>query len=611
MKTLFTLSAPLFAMVLIAGALGTVIVWKPSDIDAALAWNLAIIMAPALALAAQWKAARERQFPIVTVLTVVAILNTSIVLGSRLGAWTGEDWMNALMGDGLPTLPGKTVMGGLVLMLLVYFVLRSWWRLPAGLADVLMLGLPLAAVSGRVGCLLAGCCYGIPTDSDWGIAYGPGTPAYMQQIQTGVLNEGAASTTLLFPIQLFLIAGNLLIFILLWHSRNRFTKPGALALLGFALLTFQRFGVEFLREVATNRGAFGTMWSGLKIGQWVMLIMALGSIAGFCALYFSRQKNSKAPVPNIPRVTTAQHAYALAGITLIGFLLRDLMTLDEAMVILVSCLPAMLLLGRQLWREYCAGRSVLAPASMLSATAIVLMLNPIDSIPNKALPGEWKRWMEVGAAGSFGNYKEISRDCDGTKISEDIIKTNSGGAEFSANWQRGWTKLQVGLRGAFGKAKSDDNNYDYNNYRYSSIGLHGRADSKFIGASLGFFNRQRNFLASVDVDNHSRNEFLPSASLRFGRLDRYFIDFRYYDEPMLGLSNEPIFSFGFLNVGFNDPNGNSLLRAGMALTSVGETAFNLAGQFPLGKTGINGGFSAYLGNANMLSLGLRYRFRER
>ncbi len=609
MKSSFTFTASLFAFVLIAGAFGTVIVWKPSDIDAALAWNLAIILAPALALVAQWKIARERQFNIVTVLTVIAILNTSLVLGSRLGAWTGQDWMNALMGDGFPALPGKTVMGGLMLMLLVYFVLRRWWRLPAGLADVLMLGLPLAAVSGRVGCLLAGCCYGIPTDSDWGISYGQGTPAFIHQIQTGGLNEGEASTTLLFPIQLFLIAGNLLIFIFLWHSRKRFAHPGALAFLGFALLTFQRFGIEFLRDVATNRGTFGTVWSGLKMGQWVMLFMALGSIAGFCTLQFFSQKTTKTLVPETPRVGTAQHAYALGSITLIGFLLRDLMTLDEAMVILVSCISAVLLLGRQLWLEHRTGQSVLAPASMLSATAIVLMLNPIDSIPNKALPGEWKRWMELGAAGSFGSYKDISRDCDGNRVREDIIKTNSGGAEFNANWQRGWTKLQVGLRGAFGKASTDDNNLSDSNYSNSSIGIHGRASSKVIGASLGFFNRHRNFPSYVGLSDPSQNELLLSASLRIGRLDRYFVDFRYYDEPMLGLSNEPVFSFGFLNLGFKDPSGNSLLRAGMAVTSVGEAAFNLAGQFPLGKTGINGGFSAYLGDANMFSLGLRYRFR--
>ncbi len=610
MKRLLTLSPIFFALALVIGAFSTVILWKPSDVDAALAWNLAIILAPALALAAQWKVARERQFPIVTVLTVVAILNTSIVIGSRLGAWTGQDWVHALTGSGLPDLPGKTIMGGLVLLVLVYFVLQRWWRLPAGLADVLMLGLPLAAVSGRVGCLLAGCCYGIPTDSNWGISYGHGTPAYMQQLQSGILIEGATSTTLLFPIQLLLIGGNLLIFIFLWHFRKRFTRPGALAFLGFALLTFQRFGIEFLRDVATNRGSFGIIWGGLKMGQWVVLLMALVSFAGFLTLQFFQQKNSKAPSQEVPSVGTAQLAYALGGITLFGFLLRDLMTLDEAMVILVSCVPALVLLGRQLWREHSTGRSVLAPASLLSATAIVLMINPIDSIPNKALPGEWKQWMEVGAAGSFGSYKDISRDCDGNVVSEDKVKTNSAGAEVNANWQRGWTKLQVGLRGTFGNASTDENNNEDSNYRYTSFGLHGRASSKVIGASLGLFNRHRNFPAYVG-DYPSQNDFLLSASLRIGRLDRYFVDFRFYDEPMLGLANEPVFSFGFLNLGFNDPSGNSLLRAGMAVTSVGESAFNLAGQFPFGKTGINGGFSAYLGNANMFSLGLRYRFRDK
>ncbi len=609
MKRLLPILPILFAFALIIVAFSTVIIWKPSDIDAAWAWNLAIILAPALALIAQWKAARERQFPIVTVLTVVAILNTSLMIGSRLGAWTGSDWGRAFTGSGLPDLPGKTIMGGLVLLVIVYYLLQRWWRLPASLADVLILGLPLAAVSGRVGCLVAGCCYGIPTDSDWGIAYGPDTPAYMHQLQSGVLLEGAANTSLLFPIQLFLIAGNLLIFIFLWHFRKRFTRPGSLALLGFGLLTFQRFGVEFIREVATNRGTFGLMWSGLKMGQWVMLLMALGSIAGFCVIQFFGQKKPQAPKNT--SVGIGQLAYALGGITFLGFLLRDLLTFEEAMVMLISCIPAVLILGRHLWREHHLGRSVLAPVSMLSFTAIILIVNPLDTIAPQQNPKEWKQWIEIGGGGSFGSYKEINRDCDGNAVSEDIIKINSGGGEISANWQRGWTKLQVGLRGTFGTAHTDENNNPDNNYKYSSLGAHARLSDKWIGLSLGIFNRQERFPDKVGVSYPIRNEFLPSGSLRIGRRDRYFVDFRVFDEPVLGLSNEPVFSMGLVNWGFDDPSGNSFLRVGFAVTSPVESALNLAGQFPLGESGLSGGFSAYLGRANMFSFGLRYRFKEK
>ncbi len=600
-----------FPFLLITAALSAAIIWKPTDVDAALAWNLAIIFAPLLALAAQWNLARERQFQMVTVLTVIAMVNTSIVLGSRLGAWTGNDWIQALSGAGLPDLPGKTVMGGLILMLLLYWGLKRWWKLPAGLADVLVLGLPLAAVSGRVGCLLAGCCYGTPTNSNWGIAYGPGTPAFMQHMESGILAEGAISSALLYPIQLILIGGNLLIFIALWLLRKKLSRPGLIAFLGFGLLTLQRFGIEFLRDVATNRGSFGIMAGGLKMGQWVVLMMAVASLAGFCYLQFFQQKNTPEPAPESAGVPTARLAYALGGITLGSFLLRDLLTLDEAMVILVSCIPAIALLGRVLWREHRLGRAVLAPASMLSITTILLISNPLDSIPVKPSAKEWKHWLDIGAGGSAGNYRDISRDCDGNQIKDDLVKVNSGGGELNANWQRGWTKLQIGLRGTFGSAQTDENNDADNNYRYAAFGVRGEASSKYVGVSVGFFQRNRSYPNKVGLGFPATDkDFLPSGSLWIGRADRYSVDVRLFDEPALGFSNEPPFSMGLLNWGFNDQSGNSNIRLGFAVTSPGENAFALSGRFPLGKTGLSASLAAYLGKANIFSVGMRYQFME-
>lgn len=616
MKRTLTILPFFLPLALISLAFGTVIIWKPTDLDAALIWNLTIILAPVFALIAQWHLSRERQLPMVLTLTVGAILNTAIVLGSRLGAWDGADWLCALTGNGLPDLPGKTVMGGLVLMLLVYFILKRWWRLPSGLADVLMLGLPLAAVLGRVGCLVAGCCYGIPTDANWGISYGPGTPAYSHQVQLGLIADGASGTSLLFPVQLFFIAGNLFIFAFLWQFRKKLARPGAIALLGFALLTFQRFGLEFMRDVATNRGGFGIIWEGLKVSQWVSLLIATASMTGFLVVQFFQTKKIRANTSRIPIAGTATQAYVLGTITIGSFLLRDLLTFDEAMVIFVSCTPSVLLLGRQLWREHHTGKPMWVPASMLSATAFVLVFHPVDTIAPEPKPIEWKQWTEVGAGGSFGSYKKIVRDCSGNVVREDIIKTNSGGGEISSNWEKGWTKLQISLRGTFGTAHTDDNKDKDSNYNYSSFGVVGGVSLEWFGLSSGLFSRYRKFPARLGLSRSSQSVIYPSVSVRIGPLDRFFLDARVYDEPLLGFSNEPVFSSGF-NWGFNDRTGNSRLRVGFAINGVGDhyipedMAFHLAGQFPLGDSGLSGGFAGYLGHTNMLSMGLKYRFKEK
>lgn len=607
--SIHTVTIPIAVFILL-GALSTSIIWSPTEEVATWAWNLSIILIPVIALLAQWKFAKERQMPLMITLTVIAILNTSIVIGSRLGAWTGQDWTRALSGNGLPDLPGKTVMGGLLLMLLVYALLQRWWRFSAGMADVLMMGLALGAVIGRIGCLVAGCCFGVPTDSNWGICYGPGTPAFQQQVARGLIAEDALSSTLLFPIQAFFIAGNLVIFTILWHFRKKISKPGALALLGFGLITLQRFGLEFIRDIATNRGSFGIVWAGMKSGQWIMLGLAIGSFIWFYFVQYSkRPKTATSPLP-YAGPGPAMLAYALGVITIGGFLLRDLMTLDESMVILFSCLPAVWFLGRNLWKERKSGKMVFAPVSMLSATAILLMMPPIDSLPNKSYPGPWKQWLEIGGAGSFGNYKVISRDCSGDITSVETVNVQSYGVEVNSNWQRDLTHFQVSFRGVLGQAESSENFERIHNYRYSVIGLKGTANWELIGLSLGGFHRRHRYLDVLGTTYPEERFFYPALALRVGRLDKYFFDMRLFDEIPLGFANEPVFSMGLVNLGFGDPSGNSLLRTGFGVSSVGEPSFMLGGQFPFGKSGVTGSLSTYLGHANIVSLGLKYRLGE-
>lgn len=47
-----------------------------------------------------------------------------------------------------------------------------FWRL----VDTLSLGFALCSALGRIGCLLAGCCYGRPTTLPWAICFPPGHP---------------------------------------------------------------------------------------------------------------------------------------------------------------------------------------------------------------------------------------------------------------------------------------------------------------------------------------------------------------------------------------------------------------------------------------------------
>ncbi len=568
----------------------------PTDTQAAIVWNLGLILAPVLALVFQWKFARERQVPIAIFLSVWAVVNSALVLGSRMGAWTAHDWQQVLSGNGLPELPGKTVLGGVLLAVLVFAALRRWWGISFHAADALVIGLPLAGITARIGCLYAGCCFGVPTGAAHGICYGPGTPAFEHQVRAGLLAADAGSSLPVYPIQAILIMGNLLIFCLLWHFRKKITRPGALGFLGLALLTAQRFGIEFFREIATNRGQFGLMWEGLKMAQWACLFMAALGLVGFYLVQFRKASAGKAQ----SSASVRQQATVIGGIALAVMLLQGVLTLDETMMILVSCLPAICVLGQLLWRAHHSGQKVLMPTLMLSATTIALIVTPLDTIAPTSIK---RQWIEVGTGGALGNYHNITRDCDGNVTGRDKIGFGSGGMEINSNWQRDDLYFKVGLRGVFGHSRPQDSYIPDLDYRYSSYGLYGKVSYKWIGFSFGGFSREKRY-----EDGLRERSFLPSANIRVGPVHKYSVDFRVYDEPAFGFSNEPVVSLGLANWGFNDPSGATFLRFGLAGLSNAEVMYHFSGGFPFGKSGFSGTISAYLGNGSMLHWGLRYRF---
>jgi phosphatidylglycerol:prolipoprotein diacylglycerol transferase len=167
----------------------------------------------------------------------------SITLVAFVGGSIGSRLFNMLLVDRDFLLPaigqlseGTFFYGFLIGLLLACSIYYHYFS-SADPWDELDLAVPawLALyVAGRIGCFLAGCCYGTPTDLPWGVTY----HAELSQAPHGVT---------LHPTQLY---EALAVLLLLCYTVTRRAKPfaGALFLRTIALYGVTRFFLEFLRD---------------------------------------------------------------------------------------------------------------------------------------------------------------------------------------------------------------------------------------------------------------------------------------------------------------------------------------------------------------------------
>jgi phosphatidylglycerol:prolipoprotein diacylglycerol transferase len=145
-------------------------------------------------------------------------------------------------------------------------VLFSWRR---GLsfwtvADMVAPGIALGYGIARVGCLLNGCCYGVPTGLPWGMRF-PRFP------------DSQITTDPSHPTQIYAALGSFAILALLLWARSRLTVPGQLFLLYLMLYSVLRSGIEVLRKGATAEKAI----DGVTQAQVASAVIFIAGLLAF------------------------------------------------------------------------------------------------------------------------------------------------------------------------------------------------------------------------------------------------------------------------------------------------------------------------------------------
>ena len=160
---------------------------------------------------------------------------------------------------------GGVFYGGLILAVVVAFWYISRHKLPFWTTcDVFAPGIALGHVTGRLGCLAAGCCYGKPTDVAWAITFTNPLAA---------ANVGTPLGIPLHPTQIYEAGAELLILVILLATERRGRPFAGRTFWSYMLLyAISRYVVEIYR--GDPRGEF----FGVSTSQFISLVLAPLSI---------------------------------------------------------------------------------------------------------------------------------------------------------------------------------------------------------------------------------------------------------------------------------------------------------------------------------------------
>jgi len=166
---------------------------------------------------------------------------------------------------------GMTFYGGLITGSIIFFVINNRLKTNNVLAfNLLIPSIILFHGFGRLGCFLAGCCYGRPTDIIFGVSYPKGSLPYQH-----------FSFNKLHPTQLYEAAFLFILFLIIIKFVS-FKKRTAFYLLSYSIF---RFFIEFIR--ADYRGTLLT--DSLSPSQIIsILFLIIGSF-----LLLSKKTNIK------------------------------------------------------------------------------------------------------------------------------------------------------------------------------------------------------------------------------------------------------------------------------------------------------------------------------
>lgn len=226
-----------------------------------------------------------RAYPVWLALSVVGGVLTSLVLARRSGIRM-VSFLGLQVGVAIAAVVGAKLYGGsystfawgyrypggLAAALLALPLLTRFWRIDASVAvvaDVVAPGIGVAMAAIRLGCWMAGCCYGLVSDVPWAATFPRFSLAWDDHLSQGLIEPASPQSLPVHPLQVYLGVWALLSAFAALAWRRRQQGVGEVMLVFLIVHETGRFVLEGLRAPAQSM-------PGLRVASLAVLIAAAG-----------------------------------------------------------------------------------------------------------------------------------------------------------------------------------------------------------------------------------------------------------------------------------------------------------------------------------------------
>jgi len=215
-----------------------------------------------------------------------------LIIGCKLFTISIEEFLSQTYATE-SLLSQRTLAGGIFLGLSIFSILFLYFRFPVKVFDYALVPVLAGLAIQKIGCFVAGCCYGMPFNGPWSVTYRSESLASLSHRSHHLIDPAAEHALSLHPVQLYEAVGYALCAYFVYHNRARFRKPGSLFLLSSAFILTTRLVTNFFRDPSSYT-LLGKSAESLVRMQVTLLIILILSIT---LLYFYERSISKSVTP--------------------------------------------------------------------------------------------------------------------------------------------------------------------------------------------------------------------------------------------------------------------------------------------------------------------------